>query len=113
MVQATFTFFFSVCDSRVRSWHLLEVKEAPENRGTWLVIGILAPTLFCWAQNIGGVGLWFSLSRGRVSWAVEVAGIGWGLDVGSLFSLSLVLVSILWWGLLYPCVQGAGAQASP
>lgn len=33
--------------------------------------------------------------KGGCPWAVEVEGIGWRLDVGSLFSLSLVLVSIL------------------
>lgn len=33
--------------------------------------------------------------QGGYPWAVEVAGRGWRLDVGSLFSLSLVLVSIL------------------
>lgn len=36
---------------------------------------------FCWAQWIGGTGLWFSLS-GRAP-----MNRGWGLDVGSLFSL--------------------------
>ena len=51
--------------------------------------------------------------KGGCPWAVEVAGIGWRLDVGNLFSLSLVLVSILSQCLLHPWVQGARAQASP
>lgn len=37
----------------------------------------------------------FPSLEGGCPWAVEVTGTGWRLDVGNLFSLSLVLVSIL------------------
>lgn len=56
------------------------------------------PSFCCAEAGLSVVEVWacgfLSLEGGNL-WAVEVAGIGWRLDVGSLFSLSLVLVSIL------------------
>lgn len=80
-------------------WHLFRVREASAVRGVWLVAGTLAPTLFLLCQARLSVSeVWtcgFSLPQGRVPVGSGGGGIGWRLDVGSLFSLSLVLVSIL------------------
>lgn len=73
--------------------HLLGVTRP---QGVWLVAGTLTPTLLSAVPRLGSVWACGFLSlKGGCPWAVEVAGIGWRLDVGSLFSLSLVLVSIL------------------
>lgn len=100
------------------SWHLLRVRAAPVGRGVGLVAGAPAPySFFCCAEaRLGILEVWacgFLSLRGGCPWAVEVAGIGWRLDVGNLFSLSLVLVSILCRGLL-PCwgVGGWGPGVS-
>lgn len=61
--------------------------------------GTPAPTPFCCVQaRLSVLEVWacgFLSLEGGCPWAVKLAGIGWRLDVGSLFSFSLVLVLIL------------------
>lgn len=65
----------------------------PGGRGVWPVAGALAPTPLSAVPSLWACG--FLSLEGGCPWALEVAGPGWRLDVGSLFSLSWVLVSIL------------------
>lgn len=68
-------------------WHLPGVREARRRaHGWWQALQSLPLFLLClgWALCAGGAGLWFTL-KGGCLWAVEVAGIVWRLDVGSLF----------------------------